>query len=160
MTKENSKNSVIFVITDTPVFSDASKRVARSNAAAWSRRRQKAAWTNFRSHRRDNSAVGKSGKRDDSVVYKPARVELPVGVDEGPSPTTLLDTALLDPFETTALPMDRKMSSLLRGCKLRDLLQCLFPSNFSVVTSLVTLTIALSSASRYHVVICYFTIVT
>jgi hypothetical protein len=130
MATESSKNSVIFVITDTPVFSDASKRVARSNAAAWSRRRQKAAQTNFRSQRRDGSTVGKSGKRDDSVVYKPAKVELPVGVDEGPSPTTLLDTALLDPFETTTLPMNQKMSSLLRGCKLCNLLHCLFPSSF------------------------------
>jgi hypothetical protein len=130
MTTKSFKNSVTFVITDTPVFSDASKRVARSNAAAWSRQRQKAARTNFRSQRRDSSAVGKSGKRDDSVVYKPAEAELPVGVDEDPSPTTLLDTALLDPFETTALPMNRKMSSLLRGCKLYGLLHCLFPSSF------------------------------
>lgn|ERR1700722_17903876 len=117
MTKESSKNSVIFVITDTPVFSDASKRVARSNAAAWSRRRQRAAQTNFRSQGRDRPAVGNSGKQDDSVVSKPAKVELPVAIGEGPSPTTLLDTALLDPFETTALPMNRKMSNLLRGCK-------------------------------------------
>jgi len=122
MTRETSKSSAIFVITNTPVFSDASKRVARSNAAAWSRRRQKAAQINFRSQGRDRSDEGKSGKRDDSVVSKPAKVELPVAIGEGPSPTTLLDTALLDPFETTALPMNRKMSSLLRGCKLCHLL--------------------------------------
>ena len=124
MTRETSKSSVIFVITNTPVFSDSSKRVARSNAAAWSRRRQKAAQTNFKSQGRHRSAVGKSGKRNDSVVSKLAKVELPVAIGEGPSPTTLLDTALLDPFETTALPINRKMSGLLRGCMLCRFFSC------------------------------------
>src|SRR5256885_7267559 len=101
MKPENRGSPVVFVNTDTAIFSRTSRRVARSHAAMVSRQRQKA------TKRTLTHENGRSGRK----------YTVPVARPEKQSPKTLLDTALLDPFGTTALPMDRKMSGLLQSCK-------------------------------------------
>ena len=86
MKPENRGSPVVFVNTDTASFSKASRRVARSHAAMVSRQRQKATkrtWTH------------ENGGSDEKST-------VPVRRPEKQSPKTLLDTALLDPFGTTA----------------------------------------------------------
>jgi hypothetical protein len=116
MTRESVGSSVVFINTDSAVFSKTSRRAARSHAASVSRQRGKS----------DESVNGESSRSDESTISDPAEHTFLLAIGESPgaitspanpSPKTFLDTALLDPFATTALPMNQKMSGLIRGCK-------------------------------------------
>ena len=127
MTLERTRSSLVFIHSENATLSNASWRAARSHAATISRRRGTAAKAKLRSQKADSSVARSSSNSHESMSFEPddfmhspatgplPQVIIPVGVL---SPTTLLDKALLDPFETTALPLDQKMSGLLKGCKL------------------------------------------
>ena len=127
MAQETGSNALVFIHSDNAVFSNASRRTARSHAATISRRRGTATKAKAKSLKDDRSVTGTSAKSTESTVCDPDDVSLSPAPHErvdvittsaSLSPATLLDTALLDPFESTALPMNRKMSGLLKGCKL------------------------------------------
>ena len=122
------RNSLlVFINTDNAVLSNASRHAARSHAAAVSRKRGTATKAKLRSQKDHSSATEEFCNSDepmvcdsDDVTLSPPTRQCP-GIRTPPgslSPTTLLDISLLDPFETTALPMNQKMSGLLKGCKL------------------------------------------
>lgn len=128
MTQESVGTSVMFINTETAIFSETARRTARSHAASVSRQRGTATRRKLRSRRDDQPVNGESSKADESVVLGPTETTFSVAIRESPdaitpnanpSPKTFLDTALFDPFATTALRMDRKMTGLLKGCKLR-----------------------------------------
>ena len=132
MTQERVGGSLVFIHSDTAVFSNAARRAARSHAATFSQRRRPMRKAKLKSPKDDGSVTRRSRTPADSsvcdpdvVLLSPAKQECPhlISPPGSPSPITLLDTALLDPFESTALPMSRKMSGLLRGCEVSRPLQ-------------------------------------
>lgn len=85
------------ILTNTSKFSDASRTVARAHAMTWSRRRA-----------RERKASIEAEALQKIVVEPPSPPHSPGFV------ASILDVSLIDPFETTAVPIDRDMSFLLK----------------------------------------------
>jgi hypothetical protein len=76
MNLENGGSSVLFINTDTAIFSKTSRRAARSHAAAVSRQREKIATWKLKPGRDHLSADGYSSRYDDSTVFHLAESEI------------------------------------------------------------------------------------